>query len=1092
MSSNKNIEAIYPLSPLQEGMLFHTLYAPGSGVYVVQLCYGLEGRLDVGAFRDAWAEVTALHPVLSTSFHWNREKPLQTVHQRVGLPWAEYDWRGLSAAEQRAKLDALLEADRGRGFDPARPPLIRLTLVRLGEDSYHFVWSFHHLLLDGWSMPLLQKAVLHFYDARCEGREARLPPPPPYKEYIAWLQQQDVRAAEAFWRETLKGFKAPTPLGLDRPAEAEVAPGEGKGIVRRERRLSPALTEALGDFARQHRLTLNTVIEGAWGLLLGAYSGEEDLVVGAVTSGRPADLPGVESMVGLFINTLPVRLRLRPAEPLVVWLRGLQDAHAEMRRYEYSTLVQIQGWSEVPRGTPLFESLFVFENYPLLDLTRKRQWGLEVREMRSFEQTNYPLTVVASPGTELTLRLCYEPTRFDDATITRMLGHFEAVLAEMVAHPSRRLSQMTLVPEEERRRVLDEWNRSREEFPDGLCAHQLFERQAERAPEAVAVDAAGHHLTYGELNRRADRLARRLRASGVGPDTVACVCVERSPEMVVAILAVLKAGGAYLPLDPSYPAERLAFMLEDSGAAILLTQRRQAESLPAHEAKVVFVDEEPEALGREGAAGAGAGVTADNLAYVVYTSGSTGRPKGAMLTHRGLCNLANAMGHTYDVRPGRRVLQFAALSFDAAVAELFAALANGATLCLAERYQMLPGPPLISLLKEQAVTTVTFPPSALAAMPDEPLPALGTLIVAGEACPADLPARRAAGRTFLNAYGPSETTVCASVAVCLPVREPPPIGRPLGNMRTYVLDRHLRPVPVGARGELHVGGVGVGRGYLRRPGLTAEKFIPDPFGPEPGARLYRTGDLASHRPDGQLEFHGRTDHQVKVRGYRIEPGEVESALAAHPSVGDVAVVARDTRGGDKQLVAYTVARAGQTAPGPDELRRFLGRRLPEHMVPTAFVELETLPRTPVGKLDRAALPAPEEGSRPRLEVAYEPPRTQFEREVSAVWQEVLGVERVGADDNFFDLGAHSLLMVRAHARLSERYGRDLALVALFRYPTVRSLARHLSERGQSPADAGLGEEKLGKLNEGANRFQRLRQSQHAARRGGGVSDESSH
>lgn len=1090
MSKHKNIEAIYPLSPLQEGMLFHSLYAPHSGVYVVQLCYRLAGRLNVEAFAHAWSEVIARHQILSTSFHWDRDKPLQIVHRSVELPWIEYDWRSLSAEEQRAELELLLKTDRERGFDPSRPPLMRLMLISLGEEAYQFIWSFHHMLLDGWSMPLLQKEILLLYDAYCRGRKAELPRPLPYREYIGWLQQQDSAAAKVFWREALKGFKAPTPFGLDRSFDADTTSAAYR-YETQEVKLSHELTAALRNFAQQHQLTLNTVVEGAWALLLNAYSGEEDIVIGGITSGRPADLPGVDSIVGLFINTLPVRVRISPEDALVHWLRKLQDSHAEMRRYEYSPLVQVQGWSEVPRGVPMFDSLFVFENYPLLDLLREQEWGFEVREARSVEKTNYPLTVVASPGPQLLLRFCYEYPRFEDATVTQMLGHFETILEDMVAHPLQHLSQIRLLPYSELHQMLHDWNDTLAEFPDSQCVHQLFERQSACTPDALAVDAEGVQLTYDNLNRRANQLARYLRRLGVGPERLVGICVERLPELIVGMLAVLKAGGAYLPLDPSYPMDRLAFMIEESKAEVLLVQKSQAAQLHAHGAALVFVDEDRGVIESESAQNVEGGATADSPAYVIYTSGSTGKPKGVMLTHRGLCNLATAMAKALDLKPGRRVLQFAALGFDAVVWEVFNTLLNGATLCLADRYSLMPGPALVELFRKQSITTVTVPPSALAALPDETLRALRTIVVAGEACPADVVARWATGRTFINAYGPSETTVCATLTVCSAEREPPPIGRPIDNTRVYLLDRYLRHVPAGVRGELHIGGVGVARSYLHQPALTAAKFIPDPFGQEPGARLYRTGDLARYRPDGQIEFHGRTDHQVKVRGYRIEPGEVEAALEAHPDVSEAAVIVGDGPGNQKQLIAYTVSRSPDTTPKPDELRRFLERRLPPFIIPSAFVSLEALPLTPIGKLDRQALPTPEV-QRPQLEVAYAPPRTEVERTVAAVWETVLGVERVGADDNFFDLGAHSLLMVRAHARLRQTYGKDLPLVTLFRYPTVRSLAQHLNNRGQESTEVTFDEQKTQRLNEGVTRLHHLRQSQHAARQGVGLRNESTH
>ena len=560
---NRNIESIYPLSPMQQGMLFHTLYAPESGVYCEQMSCSLNENLNVSAFKQAWQQVVQRYPVLRTLFVWrHRKEPLQVVRARVTLPWVEEDWRGWSPLEQQGRLEAFLEADRVRGFDLGQAPLMRCALLREAEDKYRFVWSSHHLLIDGWSLSLVLKEILACYEAYCEGRELRLERPRPYRDYIAWLQQQDLAQAERFWREALQGITAPTPLGIDRGVE-----GRERAPCYAEQRLElgAAVTGRLRALAREHRLTLNTLVQGAWALLLSRYSGEEEVVFGATVSGRPAGLVGVEAMVGLFINTLPVRIEVPAQDSLLPWLQQLQRQQVEREQYAYSPLVAIQGWSEVPRGVPLFESLVVFENYPVEASLTEQHDGVQIREMRALERTNYPLTVVAAiAGAELALKVIYNAARFEAATVTRLLGHFQTLLEGIVADPKRPLSELPLLPEAEWQQVVVEWNATETEYPKEWCIHQLVEAQVERTPEAVAVVFEDEWLTYRALNARANQLAHHLQGLGVGPEVLVGVCLERSVEMVVGLLGILKAGGAYVPLDPAYPEERLAFMLEDA------------------------------------------------------------------------------------------------------------------------------------------------------------------------------------------------------------------------------------------------------------------------------------------------------------------------------------------------------------------------------------------------------------------------------------------------------------------------------------------------------------------------------------------------
>jgi surfactin family lipopeptide synthetase C len=1064
----KNVEDIYPLSPPQQGMLFHTLYAPQSGIYCEQLGMTFHAPLAVSLFKQAWQWAIERHPMLRSAFVWEGlDEPLQVVRQRVELPWEEQDWRGCSAPEQAARLQAFLQADRVKGFELAQAPLMRLALLRLTPDRCHCIWSYHHLLLDGVSTNLILNEVLACYQALQQGRTPNLPRPRPYRDYIAWLQEQDMAAAEAFWRQHLEGFSAPTPLVVARPAGAS-ATEEDSGEY--ELRLSRDKTSALQVFARQHQLTLNTLIQGAWALLLSRYSGETDVIFGITVSTRPTTLAGSESMVGVFINSLPLRVQVSPEERVLPFLKKVQAEQVEARQYDYSPLVQVQGWSEVPRGQPLFESLLVFENYT----TEAAQTGKkEERRLTDTwwgkERATYPLTLTAAPQAELMLRLGYELARFDEQTVQRLAGHLLQLLEGMLAGPEQQLGDIPLLTAPERQQLLLEWNHLTmpAHGPQQACLHELFETQVARTPDAVAAAYGDLQVTYGELNARANQVARYLQQRGVKAEVPVGICVERSVEMIVGLLGILKAGGGYVPLDPAYPPERLAFMLADAQVPVLLSQEplsnQHASIFQASEGaarpQVILLDADWPQIAQENTDNPASGVSPANLAYIIYTSGSTGRPKGVMVAHRGLGNLARVQIDAFAVAKDSRVLQFASPSFDAAVSELAMALLSGAALCLAPEPLLHSAPDLLRLLREQSITTVTLPPSLLAVLPVEELPALSTLVVAGEACQPEWLARWAAeGRHLRNAYGPTEVTVCATI---MPWDGSSPnlsIGRPIANTAVYLLDQRMQPVPIGVPGELYIGGIGLARGYLGRPDLTAERFVPHPFADEKntGERLYKTGDLARYLPDGNLEFVGRQDTQVKVRGYRIELEEIEARLAAHPGVQAAIVVvqtdqaqsaaeprmptsAEEDTHAEKRLVAYLVFRPGETLTS-HQLYDFLQQQLPAYMIPSLFVELKTLPLTPSGKVDRRALPSPDE-ARVQVSERFVAPRNSVEEELAKIWADVLGLEQVSVEDNFFELGGHSLLATQVTSRIREALQIELPVWTIFETLTIAELAK---------------------------------------------------
>jgi len=1046
----ENIEAIYPLSSLQQGLLFHTLLAPGSGVYVVQVCADLSGDLNIAAFENAWSRLIERHSVFRTFFIWEDiSNPTQVVQRNVMLPIEFHDWRHLGAAEQQELFDDLLQQDREKGFELSVAPLMRMMLVRVGESAYKLVWSHHHLLLDGWCLSLVLREVLMFYAAFCEKRDLQLEQGPDYRDYIVWLQRQDLATAERFWRRTLGDFTTPTPFGVDRPAASEAATEQDYGS--HWGRISNSANTALQALTRQHKLTLNTIVQGAWGLLLSRYSGQHDVVFGTTVSGRSAELPGVESIIGLFINTLPVRVRINESESVFSWLQELQQQQVEAREYEYSPLLEVQRWSNVPRGQALFESTMTFENYPVnmsspQTVSTPQRQSLGVGGLTALNRPHYPISVTVVPHSSLLLKLTYDRRRFDDATVERMLEHFKNLLEGIAARPQARVCELSLLSASEKRQQLFTWNQTATELPAESVV-QLFEEHVARTPEQVAIVCGDERVTYVELNRQANVVALELRQRGVGPDVLVGICIERSVKLIVALLGVLKSGGAYVPLDPAYPQERLRFMLEDARPRVLLTQRSLLPTLPQSEAAPVLCVEDltsHKGTNADNEFFAPLRVWAENLVYVIYTSGSSGTPKGAMITHGGVLNSLQWKQQRFGLTEEDAFLMHTSLNFDPSVWEVFWPLMVGGRVVIAPA-GMLESSALLRYMEEQSVTCAYFVPSMLGVLVQEPrlseCRSLRYVINGGEKLPLGV-MREFKGMSraeLIHSYGPTEVTVGATEWPCEAAADRVLIGRPIGNTHAYVLDGRMEPLPLGVAGELYIGGVGVGRGYIGQAALTAERFVPDPFSRKVGARLYRTGDMVKYDGEARLEFMGRVDDQVKLRGYRIEPGEIEAVLRRHQQMREAVVVMRD-ESGEKRLVAYIVSEAG-----PDELRDFLRQHLPAYMIPAAWVKLEALPLTANGKVDRRALPDPD-SQRPELSSAYIAPRTAIEREIAEVWQEVLGVEGVGADDNFFDLGGHSLHAIRVHGKLCAKFGNELSLVQLFQFPTITALAGLITQK----------------------------------------------
>lgn len=894
----ENVEDVYSLAPIQEGLVYHTISDPASGVFVDQVSCVLVGDLDLVTFKHSWALTVARHTSLRTCFLWDGlDEPLQVVREQIGIPWVQEDWSDLGPHDQNQRLTRLLHDDRRRGFDLSEAPLMRMTLARLAPQCWRWVWTFHHLISDGWSTSIILKEVFSAYGAKREGTGS---PPPPfqYRDYIAWHAQQDLAQAEPFWRGELGEFSTPTRLNTIQPAPAT----EGAPTRQSKRSLDTSTTQALSSLAKNHRVTLNTVMQGAWGLLLSRYAHDDDVVFGVTVSGRPPQLPGIEGAVGLFINTLPLRARINPGHSLVDWLQQLQRKQFEMRQWEFSPLAAVQRWSEIPRGQPLFESILVFENYPSTG-----EWtgdsGLDIRELEILEQSNYPLAVLVVPGDQLELIMVYDAGEFDDSVITRMLDHLVTLLHAFAEKPSRTLGEFSLVAGVEYQKMLVAWNDTQADDPSDASIHALFERVAKDKPESTAVVCEDQQLTYRELDHRANRVAHRLRGMGVKAETCVGLYVDRGIDMIVGMLGILKAGGAYVPLDPRYPTEYLKYVVKDASLSVALTQPTLRDTAPDAGAAFAVIEDLTACPQTPQDSPPASDADRNNLAYVIYTSGSTGKPKGVMVTHHNLVHSTTARMKYYHDDVGRFLL-LSSFAFDSSVAGIFWTLCTGGALVLPTRGLEQDMDRLTALIADQRVSHLLCLPALyrliLEYAPVDRLASLEVAIVAGEACPpavAQQHLTRCPQTRLYNEYGPTEATVWSSAHRVTREDQAGPIsiGRPIANTQIYLLDQHLKPVPAGVCGEIYLSGAGVARGYLNRPDLTAQWFVHVSLPlPEPVVhRMYRTGDLACYRDDGSLLFLGRADAQVKIRGYRIEIGAIEEMLAQHPDVVDAAVCLRD-------------------------------------------------------------------------------------------------------------------------------------------------------------------------------------------------------
>ncbi|HLM55062.1 MAG TPA: amino acid adenylation domain-containing protein [Pyrinomonadaceae bacterium] len=1076
--------AHHPLSFAQQRLWFLEQLEP-DGPYKVPAAFRLRGRLNVEALGQSVNEIISRHEVLRTTFAEIEGRPVQVVAPRLTLTIPVEDLSHLTEVERAEQVKRTAARLRGRPFDLARGPLVGAALVRLAEEEHLFWFLMHHIVSDGWSIGVLLKELSAAYEAFAAGRRPELSELPiQYADFAVWqrewLRGETLARQMRFWKERLAGKVPALELPTDRP-RPPVQSYRGAILTHL---VDTGLTGRLKELARREGVTPYMLLLAVFKTLLQRHAGQDDIVVGTPIANR--NLTELEPLVGFFVNTLVLRTDLSGDPTFGELLGRVREvalgafAHQDV---PFEKLVEeLQPERDTSR-TPLFQVMFSLQNAPP---PPSRMGGVEVSLVDDDTAVSpFDLSFdVTERADGLLCGLEYNTDLFDGATVGRMLKHFAVLLDAATADPTLRLSRLPLLTEEERLQLLVEWNDTAREYPRDRCVHELFEEQAAAKPDAVALVCGGERLTYAQLDERANRLARHLRACGVGAETRVGVLLERETWAAVALLAVLKAGGAWVALDPAYPPPRLSFMLEDAGASVLLTTARLAESLPAHGARLVHLDAEARRVEAREGGRLGRVADADNLAYLVYTSGTTGRPKGILVEHRSLVNTGLAFAAHHGLTPRDRLLQFASFSFDVAAEEFFGAWLAGACAVMRPARAFDTIEEFVRFVGREGVTVANLPASFWAewlatldergvddagadgATPDAFPPATLRRVVVGNEKTLGVTLerwRRLVGDRvgWSNAYGPTETTVTASnyepsgadlVGAAHAVASIVPIGRPIANAEMYVLDARQQPVPVGVVGEIYVGGAGVARGYHRRPAQTAERFLPHPHGRHPGARLYRTGDLGRFLPDGNVEYLGRADEQVKVRGFRVEVGEVEAVLRQHAEVRECVVTPSETGGGGLRLVAYVVPRA-QGGAEPGGLRDFLKEQLPEYMIPSAFVRLEAMPLTPNGKLDRKALPAPEGASREASE-PYVAPRSELESLIAGVWQEALGVERVGVNDNFFGLGGHSLLMIRVNSRLREALRAELPVVEMFKYPTVSTLAEHLSAERAEPGGTG--------------------------------------
>jgi amino acid adenylation domain-containing protein len=1080
---NKNLTSVYlpiskvetaasqhPLTFTQQQLWFINQLQPGTATYNIPVAIHLTGKLNVPALVRSLSEIIQRHDILRTSFEVVDGEPIQKVADAIALnarsaiafSLPEIDLRHLVDEQQQIEVQKLSQQEAQSSFDLGQAPLLRAKLLHLQTEQSILILTLHHLVGDGWSIKILVQELSAIYQALSAGRLSQLPQLPlQYTDFVYWqrnwLQGEVIEKHLAYWKQQLGGNLPVLQLPTDHPRPPiQTFRGKQQKFV-----LSKALTESIKQLSQREGVTLFMTLLAAFQTLLYRYTGQEDILVGSPIANR--NRAELDQLIGCFVNTLVLRTNLEGNPTFTELLERVRKVGIDAYTHQnlpFEKLVEALQPNRDLSYNPLFQVMFVLQSSATNSI-----WKTEELETGTAKFDVLLSMIDSEEGLIGTLE--YNTDLFNVDTIARMVGHFQTLLESIVSNSNQPISELPILTPAERQTLLVDWNNTQVDYPQEACIHNLFEVQVEKTPDAIALIFANQELTYQELNNRANQLAHYLQNLGVKPDTFVGIYMERSIEMVVGILAIMKAGGAYLPLDPTYPKERLAFMLKDAQLSFLLVQPHLVDELPPHQAKLVTIDADGAAFADYSQVNPDSNVELKNAAYVIYTSGSTGQPKGAINTHKGLCNRLLWMQDTYQLKECDKVLQKTPFSFDVSVWEFFWPLFTGATLVVAKPGGHQDASYLVKIINQQQITTLHFVPSMLQVFLEEPelekCNSIKRVICSGEALPLELQERffERLNSELHNLYGPTEAAIDVTYWKCQKNSNERivPIGRPIANTQIYILDKQLQPVPIGIVGELYIGGVGLAQGYCNRVELTKEKFITSPFNPE--KRLYKTGDLARYRADGTIEYLGRIDYQIKLRGFRIELGEIETVIAQHSNVRETVVVAKENR-----LIAYVVP-VQKATYSVNGLRHFLKEKLPEYMLPSAFVVLEALPLTPNGKVDRRALPAPD-NLRPELANNYQAPQSEVEKSIAQVWKQVLKLERVGVHDNFFDLGGHSLLVVQVNNKLKGILNRDLSVVEIFQNPTIKSLAEYLSEKSSAPTTLDKMRERVGKQREALN------------------------
>ncbi|HMG74404.1 MAG TPA: amino acid adenylation domain-containing protein [Pyrinomonadaceae bacterium] len=1050
-----------PLSFTQQQFWLLDQVEPGSS-YNVCTAVRITGGLEVQRLQHALATIVERHEILRTNVLMIDGGPVQVIAASMRVPFEVLDLQQLSVSERETEIQNAFAAESEAHFDLSSDPLLRIKLLKVGVNENVLLLTMHHIVCDGWSVGVLLREVATLYGDLLAGRSGSLPQLRiQYADFASWqrrhLQGAWLDRQLEYWKMQLVGAAPTLDLSTDYPRpERQLLRAAQDSIL-----LPAKVSDAIRRLGRQEGATLFMTLLAAFQTLLFRYSGQEDIVVGSPVAGR--SMLETEDMIGAFVNTLVLRADFAGNPSFREFLGRVREATLgafSNQDLPFEKLVEELNPERKTNRTPLFQVMFALQNSPISDVTVE---GLMLTPLKLPDaKAKFELTLEAEEEPQ-GIRLCFEynAALFAPETIRRMLGHLQNLLDAIVADPTRRVRDLPLLTDSERHQLVNDWSGERMALPEHSCIHTLFEAQVERSPDAIAAEFQGEQVTYRELNNRANQLAHFLRDRGVGPDVLVGICVHRSLEMLVGMLGVLKAGGAYVPLDPAYPAERLAFMIEDAGLSLVLTQARLAGDIPVGRARLFCLDKDWQTIARQDETNPALNVASTNLAYVIYTSGSTGNPKGVMIEHRSLVNFTFTAAEAYEITPADRILQFASLSFDLSVEEIYPALTRGATVVLRTDEMISSARDFLHYCDQWRVTILDLPTAywheltdALSAGNLKLSAAVRLVIIGGEKAAFDRVVvwHKFAGKRvrLVNTYGPTETTVAVTMCDLRPQDKSTclnavPIGRPLANATVYVLDESLCPVPIGAPGELHIGGPGVARGYVNRPDLTTEKFIQDPFGGDKHARLYKTGDLVRYRSDGNIEFLGRIDNQIKIRGFRVELEEIEQALRSLTGVTDCVVVLREGSDGDKRLIAYVVLDSHNQLTTA-ELRNHLKTKLPSYMMPALFEMIDALPLLPSGKINRRALPE-SQATRFEKNDSFVAPRTPIEQLLAVEWCDVLKLERVGIHDNFFELGGHSLLAAKVVSKVRNNLEIELGMVDLFQAPTIASLAALLFPRG---------------------------------------------